>query len=279
MTGWTTPLRTGLAVSFDGEQFTIAEIEGTRMMLRRAGMADTSSCRQVDLIALLSHPSTRILVMAPEPQPAVGTLLGGLDNDEDDELTVRRRHVQEVRTGYQHGCAELALDGEPRPPRDSGITWEWLEREYVVMLRSIETLPCERDVTAPCLISLAKNWGLPVRHHSQFSGIGQLDLPAPLSPAMRAVTMRKGALRRLELITQIPSYASIATAARAFYDGRESVLVQRVQQIEAAVEFTIIDRSTTPLTPTPQDTSSSAKRSRFSGPPGSTKQIRPTRPQ
>ena len=154
-------------------------------------------------------------------------------------------------------CRLLQLDGVSqrpscrRPPRDSGIAREWLEREYVVKLRSIETLSCERGVTAPYLMSLAKNWGLPVRHHSQFSGIGHLDLPALLSPTMRAVTLRKGALRRLELITQIPCYASIAAAARAFYDGRESALVQRVQKIEAAAAFTIIDRSTTPLTPTP----------------------------
>src|SRR6266699_1398387 len=100
MTGWTTPLRTGLLVSFDGEQFTIAEIEGTRVMLRQAGMASTPSWRQVDLVSLLSHPSTRILVEAPEPQPAVATLLGGLDEDEDDEL---------------------ALDGEPRLQYAPGV--------------------------------------------------------------------------------------------------------------------------------------------------------------
>ena len=74
----------------------------------------------------------------------------------------------------------------------SGITRESLERDYVVKLCSIETLSRERGVTAPYLMSLARNWGLPVRHHSQFSGIGHLDLPAPPSPAMRAATMRKG---------------------------------------------------------------------------------------
>lgn len=121
MTGWTTPLRTGLPVSFDGEQFTIAEVEGSRVMLRRSGAAGTSAWRQVDLVALLSHPGTRLLVQAPVPQPAVATLLGGLDGREDDELTARWRHVQEVRTGYQHGCAELALDGEPRPQYAPGV--------------------------------------------------------------------------------------------------------------------------------------------------------------
>ena len=29
--------------------------------------------------------------------------------------------MQEVRTGYQHGCAELALEGEPRPEYAPGV--------------------------------------------------------------------------------------------------------------------------------------------------------------
>jgi hypothetical protein len=66
----------------------------------------------VELVALLSHPSTRILTAAPEPQAAVAAVLGSLSPGEDEELTARYRHVQEVRTGYQHGCAELALEGE-----------------------------------------------------------------------------------------------------------------------------------------------------------------------
>jgi transposase-like protein len=66
-----------------------------------------------DVVALLSHPSTRILMQTPEPQPAVAAVLA--DPDEDDKVTARYWHVQEVRTGYQYGCPELALAGEPRP--------------------------------------------------------------------------------------------------------------------------------------------------------------------
>lgn len=121
MTSWTTPLRPGLPVSFDGDQFTVAEIEGSRVMLRRTGTAGAPSWRQVELVALLSHPSTRILTASPEPQAAVAAVLGGLSPAEDDDLTARYRHVQEVRTGYQHGCAELALEGEPRPQYAPGV--------------------------------------------------------------------------------------------------------------------------------------------------------------
>jgi hypothetical protein len=160
------------------------------------------------------------------------------------------------------GCAAVTVrrllqrDGVPqrpkyrRPPAESGISREWLQHEYVIKLRSIETLARERGVTAYYLMSPAKNWDLPIRHHSQFSGIGHLNLPAPLSPAMRAVTMRKGALGRLELITQIPGHDSIAAAARVLYDGRDGALRQMVHKIETAAGFTIIDRSATPLTAT-----------------------------
>ena len=59
------------------------------------------------------------------------------------------------------GCATatirrlLQIDGVPqrpayrRPPPESGITREWLHREYVVKLRSIDTIARERGVSAP----------------------------------------------------------------------------------------------------------------------------------
>jgi hypothetical protein len=77
-----------------------------------------------------------------------------------------------------------------------------------------------------------------------------LDLPAPPSSAMRAVTMRTGALGRLELITQIPGYDSIAAAARALYGGRDGALPQMIRKIETAAGFLIVDRSSTPREPT-----------------------------
>jgi len=40
-------------------------------MLRRSGATGAPSWRQVDLVALLSHPRTRILADAPEPKAAV----------------------------------------------------------------------------------------------------------------------------------------------------------------------------------------------------------------
>ncbi|GAA4617263.1 helix-turn-helix domain-containing protein [Actinoallomurus liliacearum] len=119
MTGRTVALRPGLPISFDGEQFTVAEIEGSRVMLRPVGAPGKSAWRQVDVVALLSHPSIRILVQTAEPQPAVAAVLSA--SGEDDDVTARYRHVQEVRTGYQFGCPALALAAEPRPQFAAGV--------------------------------------------------------------------------------------------------------------------------------------------------------------
>ncbi|MCX5357255.1 Mu transposase C-terminal domain-containing protein [Streptomyces sp. NBC_00124] len=54
-------------------------------------------------------------------EPAAAARLGGLSDEEDDELTVRVRHVMEVLTGYRLGSSELALEGEPRPDYAPGV--------------------------------------------------------------------------------------------------------------------------------------------------------------
>ncbi len=72
----------------------------------------------------------------------------------------------------------------------------------------------------------------------------------PPSPAMRGVTMRTGALGRLELITRIPCHDSIAAASRALYGGCCGALEQMIAKIETAAGFRVIERSSTPLSPT-----------------------------
>ncbi|MET7703612.1 hypothetical protein [Streptomyces sp. NPDC005485] len=124
MTRWTTPLQPGLPISFDGEQFTVAEIEGRRILLRpTAAVVGMPRWRQLDISVLLAHPTTEILVPAPQEEPAAAAILGGLDDGGDDDLTRKFRHVQEVRTGYQFGSEKLALPGEPRPDYAPGTPW------------------------------------------------------------------------------------------------------------------------------------------------------------
>ncbi|MFE5958006.1 MULTISPECIES: integrase [Streptomyces] len=121
MNAWTTTLRTGLPLTYDGEQFTIAEIEGRRILLQQMSAQGRPTWRQVDLSVLLSHPSTKFLVETSAAVPAAATLLGDIGTAEDDALTVRFRHVQEVRFGFQLGSSELALEGEPRPDYAPGM--------------------------------------------------------------------------------------------------------------------------------------------------------------
>ncbi|MGW5132630.1 integrase [Streptomyces sp. NPDC004135] len=125
MTAWTASLQPGLPISFDGEQFTVAEIEGRRVLLEQTGsVIGRSKCRQVDISVLLAHPTTEILVpVPPDEEPVAAAVLSGLGDEENDELTRRFRHVQEVLTGYQLGDEVLALPGEPRPDYVPGTGW------------------------------------------------------------------------------------------------------------------------------------------------------------
>jgi hypothetical protein len=73
----------------------------------------------VELVTLLSHPSTRVLTPSPEPQAAVATVLGGLDDIEDDELKRSARHG--MRHGQPRGGPEGILHGGSWPPQRSTL--------------------------------------------------------------------------------------------------------------------------------------------------------------
>jgi transposase InsO family protein len=120
---WTTTLSPGLALCYDGEQFTVAEVEGRRVLLRQeeSGLGPPR-WRQVDIGVLLAHPTTRFLVAEPGEEPACASVLGALSRQADDALTVKFRHVQEVCTGYQLGSPDLALEGEPRAEYAAGVS-------------------------------------------------------------------------------------------------------------------------------------------------------------
>jgi hypothetical protein len=107
----TTVLRIGMPIQRDGGVFTVVEISGPRLLLRRHG---DGQVRQVDVGWLMCHPTTSV-VAASDPPPAAGITLGTLDTAGADELSTRVAHVQELLTGYAQGCPELAADGEPPP--------------------------------------------------------------------------------------------------------------------------------------------------------------------
>ncbi len=108
---WTTPLRTGLQLTYDGEQFTIAEIEGRRILLQQISADGRPTWRQIDLSVLMAHPSTEFLVETPPAQPAAQRCWASSAPRRDDALTTRFRHVQEVRSGYQLGYCRDGVGG------------------------------------------------------------------------------------------------------------------------------------------------------------------------
>ncbi len=151
---WTTTLRPGLPIGFDGEQFTVEEIEGRRILLRQAALAGPPKLRQVDISILLAHPTTEILAPVPEETTASAALLSGLAAEEDDELTVKVQHLQEVLTGYRLGDAALALDGEPRADFAPGKP---LMHRYAV--KAAELAGCSPGIVRYSL----KEAGIPLR--------------------------------------------------------------------------------------------------------------------
>ncbi|SBU96840.1 Integrase core domain-containing protein [Streptomyces sp. Ncost-T6T-1] len=110
-------LRTGLVLMHDGEQFTVVEIAGTRVLLR----SRLGALRQVDLGWLLGHPSTSVPEASTEPGTGLGAEFGALSDEENAALRERFEHLQEVETGYRLGSVELALEGEPRAPYAPGV--------------------------------------------------------------------------------------------------------------------------------------------------------------
>ncbi|MFF1690829.1 hypothetical protein [Streptomyces sp. NPDC058254] len=147
----------------------------------------------------------------------------------------------------------VPLRGRPTLPPRPDITRGWLHHEYLLQQRDLTSLARERGVTLHHLTTIAKNWGFPIRVASgRYNAFGHLELPSPLSTAMRAVVMTPFALDRLRVITQIPGHETVAAAARAFYNGRSSALRQRMRGVEKAAGFTIIDRTNRPLAPTEQ---------------------------
>ncbi|WP_225320932.1 TniQ family protein [Streptomyces luteolifulvus] len=218
-------------------------------------LADISTTTPSNAIGNLSNQLTpetvevRQGILAPEE-------LRDLYENQRLELT----HIAQLASCNPDTVRALLAHDEvplrPRPDRLSprpDITRAWLHREYVEKRRTMAELARERRVSHYHLTTLARGWDLPIRStERRYNAIGHLDLPCTPSPAMQAVTASPTALDRLRTIVQIPGHTSLAAAARAIYDGRDSALRQRITKVEKAAGFCIIDRSTRPLAPTPR---------------------------
>ncbi len=109
-------LAVGTRLTHEGQWWQVAEIDGPHVVLSGA-----PGVRRVSAGRLLADPSTRLDGAPAGPAAGAGAELAGLDEAELAQLRERVAHVQEVRTGFRRGCAELAADGEPRPEYQPGI--------------------------------------------------------------------------------------------------------------------------------------------------------------
>ncbi len=107
----TATLAVGLRLRHDGETYTVQAIAGSGVTLRSA----RGGTLHVGIAALLTDPSTRLLVPEPPAEEGLGTLLSGLTAVETRMLRDRLGHVPEVLTGFRSGSTVVALAGEPRP--------------------------------------------------------------------------------------------------------------------------------------------------------------------
>ncbi|MET8453998.1 TniQ family protein [Streptomyces sp. NPDC005209] len=248
----------------------VGDLLSTVTSVHEAGDALGLTAEHIRLYCDLTHISTTT------PSNTIGNLSNQL-TPEAAEVRQRILAPEQLRDLYENQRLELAhiahmascnpdtvrallihdnIPLRPRPdrlPPRPDITRAWLHREYIEKRRTMAELSRERRVSHYHLTTLARGWDLPIRStERRYNAIGHLNLPWTPSPAMQAVTASPTALHRLQTLIQIPGHPSLAAAARATYDGRDDALRQRITKIEKAAGFQIIDRSTTPLAPTPR---------------------------
>ena len=153
--------------------------------------------------------------------------------------------------------ALLALDNIPlrtlRPETEPpDFLRTWLHREHIEKRRPLSELARECGMSTWGLSQKARRCGITVHPPGGYNGLGHLDLPAQLSPAMEAVIDGREALDRLRTIVQVVGHDSIPAAADSIYGGRHTTLAARIRAIEHRAGFRIIDRDTRPLVPTPR---------------------------
>lgn len=112
-----TMLAVGSRLRHDGETYQVIQLAGTSVLMRSARGREM----QIELRALLSHPTTVSIVAEDGPDEAVGTALSNLTDKEAAEVRRRLGHIREVLTGYASGSPTTAIANEPRPQFDPSL--------------------------------------------------------------------------------------------------------------------------------------------------------------
>jgi transposase InsO family protein len=110
-------LAVGTRLGYDGHWWQVTEMDGPHVLLT----SQAGGIRRVSASHLLADPGTLLHGAPSGPAEGAGADLAGLGETELAELRERVAHVQEVRTGFRRGCAELASEGEPRPGYAPGV--------------------------------------------------------------------------------------------------------------------------------------------------------------
>jgi len=110
-------LAVGTRLAYDGQWWQVSGLDGPHVLLT----SPAGGIMRVGAGHLLADPSTRLHGAPADPVEGAGAELAGLGEAELAGLRARIAHVQEVRTGFRRGCAELAADGEPRPQYAPGV--------------------------------------------------------------------------------------------------------------------------------------------------------------
>lgn len=110
-------LAVGSRLRHDGETYCVIQLAGTSVLLRSARGREV----QIELRALLAHPTTVPTVAGEDADEAPGTALSNLTEKETAEVRRRLGHIREVLTGYTSGSPGTAAANEPRPAYDPSL--------------------------------------------------------------------------------------------------------------------------------------------------------------
>ena len=145
----TATVTVGSRLWHDGQWFTVTGIEAERLRLRTRG----GETVLVHTGTVLGEASTRVEGSDDGSVPAVGPVLDDLDAAQRAAWQVRLGHVRELLTGFASGMPEAAVEEEPRPEYDPGLS---LKRRYAakaaelgVTVRTLERWVAELRQAGP----------------------------------------------------------------------------------------------------------------------------------
>jgi transposase InsO family protein len=137
--GQTLALGPGQRLVYDGESWEVAELDGTRVLLRNDRTGQFSGV-QIGRLVSVARPARH--ESAADDEQSLAIVLSGLTDAQRAVVAERAGHVREVLTGYLAGHADGAATGEPRTQYAAGqplkARYRAKARELGVGVRTVE---------------------------------------------------------------------------------------------------------------------------------------------